>query len=98
MVGIYGGTVSEVEEGEGVTKTGTYVSFECVLKIVENCSESLSELRNMLAKTPEEPEEPKQRPREIFPMLFSWTGPKVFNTDKYNLRTLHDHGLQVYLT
>jgi hypothetical protein len=35
MVGIYGGSVSEVEEGEGVTKTGTYVSFECVLKIVD---------------------------------------------------------------
>jgi hypothetical protein len=34
-VGIYGGSVSEVEEGEGVTKTGTYVSFECVLKIVD---------------------------------------------------------------
>ena len=34
-MGIYGRSVSEVEEEEGVTKTGTYVSFECVLKIVD---------------------------------------------------------------
>ena len=36
-------------DGEGVTKTGTYVSFECILKIVDRSC--LSELRNMFAKT-----------------------------------------------
>jgi hypothetical protein len=31
IVGIYGGSVSEVEEEEGVTVTGAYVSFGSVL-------------------------------------------------------------------
>jgi hypothetical protein len=31
IMGIYGGSVSEVEEEEGVTVTGAYVSFGSIL-------------------------------------------------------------------
>ena len=35
IMGIYGGSVSEVEEEEGVTVTGAYVSFGSVLQIFD---------------------------------------------------------------
>jgi hypothetical protein len=65
-------------------------------------SESLPRTRldPIFEQVPEECVPTGHCPRIIFPMLFSWTGPKVLNIDTFrdNLQTLHGDRMQVYLT
>jgi hypothetical protein len=93
MVGIYGGSVSKVEEGEGVTKTGTYVSFECILKIVDRSC--LSELRNMFAKTLGEG---KRTIHELGNLIFSPPGKKPAVTGKQELMRTADRAASGFPT